>query len=73
MVYGPGELGEGVGADVGLLGEDGGRGSRRGQAEDLAAVLGPGDVEGARGGGFPGAGGGDRELQTCPGGAHLAD
>ena len=42
MVEGPGELGEGVGADTGLLGEDGGRGGRRSQAEDLAAVLGPG-------------------------------
>ena len=73
VVKGPGEFGEGVGADAGLLGEDGGRGSRRGEAEHLAAVLGPGQGEGAHGGGLPGAGGGDRELQTCPGGAHLAD
>ena len=69
----PGEFGEGVGADAGLLAEDGGRGSRRGEAEHLAAVLGPGQGEGAHGGGLPGAGRGDRELQPGPGGAHLAD
>ena len=73
MVQGPGEFGECVGADAGLLGEDGRRGSGRGEAEHLAAVLGPGQGEGTHGGGFPGAGRGDRQLQTCPGGAHLAD
>ena len=60
-------------ADAGLLGEDGGRGSRRSQAEHLAAVLGPGESEGAHSCGFPGAGGGDRELQPGTRGAHLAD
>ena len=60
-------------ADPGLLAKNGGRGSRRGEAEHLAAVFGPGQGEGAHGGGFPGAGRGDRELQARPGGAHLAD
>ena len=73
VAQGPGELGEGVGADAGLLAEDGGRGGRRGQAEHLAAVLGPGQGEGAHGGCLSGAGRGDRQLQPCPGGAHLAD
>ena len=53
--------------------EDSGRGSRWGEADHLAAVFGPGQSEGAHGGRFPGAGRGDRKLQTCPGGAHLAD
>ena len=39
----------------------------------LAAVLGPGEGQGTHGGGFPGAGRGDRQLQTSPGGAHLPD
>ena len=39
----------------------------------MAAVLGPGESDGAHGGGFPGAGRGDREPQPCPRGAHLAD
>jgi hypothetical protein len=42
-----------------------------GQAVHLTAVLGPGEGEGAHGGGFPGAGGGDRELQPRRRGAHL--
>jgi hypothetical protein len=41
VVQRPGELGEGVGADAGLLGEDSGRGGRRSEAEHLTAVLGP--------------------------------
>ena len=69
----PGELGEGVAADSGVLGEDGGRGGRRGEAEHLTAVLGPGHREGAHSCCFPRAGGGDRELHTCSGGTHLAD
>jgi hypothetical protein len=73
MVQGPGELGECVGSDAGLLGKDSRRGGRWGQAEDLTAVLGPGHREGAHGGGLPGAGGGNRKLQTCPGAAHLTD
>ena len=40
VVQGPGEFGEGVGADAGLLGEDGGRGSRGGQAEHAGRRLG---------------------------------
>ena len=38
-----------------------------------ATVLDPGQGEGTHGGGFPGAGRCDHELQTCPGGAHLPD
>ena len=51
--------------------EDRGRGGGRGEADHLAAVFGPGQGEGAHGGGLPGAGGGDRQLQPGPGGAHL--
>jgi hypothetical protein len=69
----PGELGEGVGADAGLLTQDGGRGGGRRKPDHGTAVLGPGEGEGAHGGGLPGASGGDRELQPSPGGAHLAD
>ena len=39
---GPGEFGECVGADAGLLAENGGGGRGRGEAEHLAAVFGPG-------------------------------
>ena len=39
----------------------------------LAAVLGPGQGEGAHGGGLPGAGRGDRQLQPGTRGAHLPD
>ena len=53
--------------------EDGGCGRGRGEAEHLAAVLGPGQGEGAHGGGLPGAGRGDRQLQPGTGGAHLPD
>ena len=60
-------------ADAGLLAEDSGRGRGRGEAEHLAAVLGPGESEGAHGGGFPGAGRGDRQLQPGTRGAHLPD
>jgi hypothetical protein len=73
MVQGPGEFGEGVGADAGVLCEDGGRGSRWSQADHLAAVFGPGQGEGAHGDCFPCASRGERKLQTCPGVAHLAD
>ena len=62
VLEGPGEFGECVGADAGLLGEDGGRGSRGGEADHLAAILGPGEGEGAHGGGFASASGGDRQL-----------
>jgi hypothetical protein len=40
MLEGPDESGEGIAADPGLLREDSGRGSRRGQAEHLTAVWG---------------------------------
>ena len=69
----PGELGEGVAADAGLLTKNSGCGRGRGEAEDLAAVLGPGESEGTHCGGFPGAGGGDRKLQPDTRGAHLPD
>ena len=46
MIKGPGEFGKGVAADASLFGEDSGCGRRRGQAEQLAAVLGPGQGEG---------------------------
>ena len=42
----------------------------RGRAPRPPSV-GPGQGEGAHGGGLPGAGRGDRQLQPCPGGAHL--
>ena len=42
VIKGPGEFGQSVGADAGLLGEDRSRGSRWGEADDLAAVFGPG-------------------------------
>jgi hypothetical protein len=73
ILEGPGEFCECVGADAGLLAQNSGCGRGRGEADHLAAVLGPGECEGAHGGGFPGAGGGDRELQPSRGGAHLAD
>ena len=59
--------------DAGLFAEDGGRGSGRGETDDLAAVLGPGRGEGAHGGGLPGPGRRDGQLQPGPGGAHLPD
>jgi len=40
MVKGPGEFGEGVGADSGLLAKNSGRGRGRGEADDLARRLG---------------------------------
>ena len=66
VVQGPGELGEGVGADPGLLAKDGGRGGRRGQAEHLAAVLGPGEGEGAHGGGLPAPAGAIASCRRAP-------
>jgi hypothetical protein len=42
--------------------EDGSGGSRRGEADDLAAVFGPGQGEGAHGGGLSLRRRGDREL-----------
>jgi hypothetical protein len=56
-----------------LLGEDGGSGSRRGEPDHLTAIFSPGESQGAHGGGFPGAGRCDRELQPCPRAAHLPD
>ena len=44
-----------------------------GQAEHLTADLGPGQGQGTQCSRPPGAGGGNRELQTCLGGTHLAD
>jgi hypothetical protein len=73
VLQGPGQFGECVGADAGLLAEHGRCGCGRGEADHLAAVLGPGQGQGAHGGGFPGAGRGDRELQTSPRRAHLPD
>ena len=49
-------------ADAGLLAKNSGSGCGRGQAEHLAAVLGPGQGQGLHGAGLPGAGRGDREL-----------
>jgi hypothetical protein len=73
VLQGPGEFGEGIGADAGLFGEDGCRGRRRGETDDLAAVLGPGQGEGVHRGGLTGAGRRDRQLQACAGRAHLPD
>jgi hypothetical protein len=73
MIQRPDELGEGVSADPGLLGKDSRRGSRRSQADHLTTILDPGESEGTHSGGLPGAGGGNHQLQTCPGGAHLSD
>ena len=69
----PGEFGQGVGVDAGVLGEDGGCGGGWGEADDLSAGLGPGQGEGAHRGGLSGAGGRDRQLDPGAGGAHLAD
>ena len=44
--------------------KDGGRGRGRGEADDLAAVLGPGQGEGAHRGGLPGAGRRNRQLHA---------
>jgi hypothetical protein len=63
MLEGPGELGQGVGVDAGLLGEDGCGGSGGGETDHLAAVLGPGEGKGAHGGGLSGASRSDRQLQ----------
>ena len=73
VLQGPGEFGECVGADAGLLGENSGCGRGRGEAEHLTAIIGPGESQGAHSGGFPGAGRGDRKLQPSPGRAHPAD
>jgi hypothetical protein len=59
----PGEFGESVGADAGLLAKNSGCRRGRGEADHLAAVLGPGESEGTHGGGLPGASRGDRQLQ----------
>ena len=59
----PGEFGEGVGADPGLPAKNSGCGRRRGEAKHLAAIFGPSESQGTHGGGFPGAGRGDRQLQ----------
>jgi hypothetical protein len=69
----PGELGEGLGADAGLLAKNSSRCSRWGQAEHLAAVLGPGQGEGTHGGGLAGTGRRDRQLQPGTRAAHLPD
>ena len=53
--------------------KDSGGGRRRREPDHSAAVFGPGGGEGPHRGGFAGAGGGDRQLQPCPRGAHLAD
>src|SRR4029453_11455739 len=71
MVQRPGELGEGVGADAGLLGEDGGRGGRGGKAEHLAAVLGPGQDEGAHSGRFSRPRRGGPQARKVPPGCAL--
>jgi hypothetical protein len=62
MIKGLGEFGQSLGADAGLLTENCSGGSGRGEADDLAAVVGPGEGEGAHGRGLPGAGRGDRQL-----------
>jgi hypothetical protein len=66
VIKGPGEFGEDVGADTGLLGEDGGRSGRRGQAEHLAASLGPGHSEGAHGGGLAAPAGAIASCSRAP-------
>jgi hypothetical protein len=42
VLQGPGEFGERVGADAGLLAEDSSRGGGRGEADHVAGVLGQG-------------------------------
>jgi hypothetical protein len=69
----PGEFGQGVGLDPGVFGQDGGGGSGGGEADDLTAVLGPGQGEGSHRGRLAGAGRRDRQLDPGIGGAHLAD
>ena len=60
----PGELGDGVGVGADLLAEPGGGDRGRGEADDGAAVVGPGAGEGLHGGGLAGSGGCDRELHA---------
>ena len=55
-------LGESVGADAGLLAENCGCGRGRGEADHLAAILGPGQGQGPHGGRLPGASRGDRNA-----------
>jgi hypothetical protein len=73
MIKWPAEFRERVCVDAGLLGEDGSRCRGLRQAEHLAAVLGPGQGEGAHRSGLAGASGGDPELQTSTRRTHLAD
>ncbi len=56
-----------------MFAKNSGCGRGRGEAEHLAAVFGPGHGEGTHGGGLPGAGRRDRQLQPCTRGAHLPD
>jgi hypothetical protein len=62
MVDGPGELGQRFGWCAGVVAELRGCGGRRREPDYLAAAVAPRPSQGARGGGFPGAGGGDGEL-----------
>lgn len=66
------EFGHGVGGDVGVFGQN--FGGRRGwrQADDGAAAVGPGTGEHRHGGGFSGAGGGERQLQPGSRSGHPA-
>jgi hypothetical protein len=66
MIKGPGELGECVGADAGLLTEDGSGGSGRGEADDLAAIVGPGLGEGAHSVVFPAPAGAIASWRRAP-------
>ena len=70
VVDGPGEFGEGVGVAADLVAELRRGGGGGGEPDHLTAAAGPGGGQGVEGGGFPGAGRRDRQLQPGPGGGH---
>ena len=70
---GPDELGEGVGAGVGLGAQHLGRGGGRGEPDHVAAALDPRRGQGTHGGGLARPGGGDGQLQPRPGGGEVPD
>ena len=58
---------------TGLVAQAGGRGGRRGEAEQVAAAVGPGRGQRPHRGGLAGAGGRERQLQPGAGGGHRPD
>ena len=73
VVDGPGEFGQGVGWGAGLLAELAAAAADGASPITWPPPSSPGRGQGAHGGGLPGAGGGDRQLQPGPGGGHRPD